>query len=113
MSSPYPVDMLLAVIVALGGLMGYVRKKSTASLASGLTFGLAYAGAAYSLDQGDTYTGHGIGLGASALLAAFMAGRYVRTGKFMPAGAMTIVGALGVFLHADNFYTIIRERAAA
>jgi uncharacterized membrane protein (UPF0136 family) len=61
--SAHPV-FTLGALTLLGGTVGYVRKGSTASLIAGLGFG-------------------GLLIGQ----------RYLKTGKFMPAGLVAVLGA--------------------
>jgi len=82
-----PVDYLAfgyASLVAAGGIIGYLKAGSTASLGMGLIFASVLAYGAYQSSQNpDNYL---VVLGASAILAGVMGNRFYNTGKFMPAG---------------------------
>ena len=76
-----PVDYLgyvFGAMVAGGGAMGYVKKRSLPSLVAGLTFGgLAAAGAYHASQNPDNPI---VGAGVSGLLGTVMGARAVRTG---------------------------------
>lgn len=90
-----------AVIVIAGGIMGYVKAKSKASLISGLVSGIALVGcfiAAQSALKGGLMGA----LVVSSLLTVVFIIRYIKTKKFMPAGMMLIcsVGSVGLLAKA-------------
>eukprot|EP00879_Flechtneria_rotunda_P006090 GHRR01006403.1.p1 GENE.GHRR01006403.1~~GHRR01006403.1.p1 ORF type:complete len:111 (+),score=23.51 GHRR01006403.1:160-492(+) len=91
------VNASLGALCAAGGLFGYWKARSMPSLLAGLTFGGAYAAGAYLINSGDPATGHMAGLVSSMLLTGAMGTRWARTGKFMPAGIMTVAGVLGSY----------------
>lgn len=49
------IDMTLAVLTTLGGVIGYVKKKSLPSLIGGCVFGLSYAATAYLIQVRPAY----------------------------------------------------------
>ena len=77
-----PVDYLgyvFGAVVASGGAMGYIKKKSVPSLVAGLAFGgLVAAGAYHASLNPDSPT---VGAGVSGTLGALMGVRAVRSGK--------------------------------
>ena len=78
-----------AVLLAVGGLMGYLKAGSRPSLIAGLAFGLAAgAGAALARQNPDGFV---LGAAITGLLAVFFGRRYFRLRKFMPAGMLTIL----------------------
>jgi uncharacterized membrane protein (UPF0136 family) len=81
--------------VALAGVAGYVRKRSTPSLVAGVGFGAGIAVAANM--QPDKPV---IAAVLSAVLTASMLSRYVRSKKFIPSGLVAIAaaGVTGKFL---------------
>ena len=81
-------------VLIAGGLAGYVRAGSIASLAGGGTLGGAICVAGMMISKGRDLEGHALALIASTVLLASMGQRFFRTGKFMPAGAAASVGAL-------------------
>ncbi len=82
-------------LTLIGGIMGYVKAKSQASLISGLVSGslLILAGTAELMGQS---WGLILAAGISAALAIVFVVRLVKTGKFMPAG-MLILASLASF----------------
>ncbi|KAH0622018.1 hypothetical protein JD844_023901 [Phrynosoma platyrhinos] len=82
-----------AAIVALGGVIGYIRKGSKISLIVGLFFGLMAGYGAYWVthDPRDVK----ISLMTAFLLTIVMGVRFKRTKKLMPAG---IIAALSLLM---------------
>ncbi|XP_033123606.1 transmembrane protein 14C-like isoform X1 [Anneissia japonica] len=88
------VGFSYAVVVAVGGVVGYVKAGSAMSLAMGLLFG-GVAGYGASLTSQDPRNVNVI-LGSSAVLAGVMGMRFVKSGKFMPAGLVATLSILMV-----------------
>jgi len=88
------ISVAFASTVALGGVMGYVKAKSTYSLIAGLAFGGILGFGAYqtSVNPRNYY----LTLGTSAVLGAFMGYRAFNSGKFMPAGLVATLSLLMV-----------------
>ncbi|PIK44923.1 putative transmembrane protein [Apostichopus japonicus] len=73
-----------AAVVALGGIIGFMKAGSVMSLTAGLLFGGAAAfGAMQTSKNPSNYL---IILGTSLLLSCVMGYRFSNSGKFMPAG---------------------------
>lgn len=91
--------LIYAVVVLLGGVMGYLKAKSKVSLFSGLGSGIGLLVAWFVFRQTPL-----IGLGLATLIALVLvvvfALRFSRTRAFMPAGLMMVfsLGAVVVFL---------------
>jgi len=84
MASPDLLSYGFSAIVALGGVIGYVKAGSIPSLAAGLAFGGISAVAAY---QTSAYPRNAwVMLVTSLVLSGVMGTRFIKTGKFMPAG---------------------------
>jgi len=89
MTTDYP-GFGFAALVAAGGAMGFIKKRSVPSLAAGLTFGLLAAAGAWQASQpGATPY---LGAGVSGLLAGVMGARAIRSGAVMPAGMVAVLG---------------------
>ncbi|GKV00018.1 hypothetical protein SLEP1_g12781 [Rubroshorea leprosula] len=89
-----------AVLVGLGGVMGYMKSGSQKSLlAGGLSASLLY----YVFTQLPTRPAFAssIGLGISAALLVMMGSRFKRSGKVFPAGVVSLVSLVmtGGYLH--------------
>ena len=77
-----------AVLIAVGGLVGYVKAGSVMSLVMGLTFGtLAGVGAYRYTNSTDQYV---VGLLVSLAMFARFGQNFYQTGKVMPAGVVTL-----------------------
>lgn len=88
-----PSLVFYALLVLVGGTIGYVKAKSRASLIAGLAFATLLGIAAYLARSGSLRLGAGLGaISALALIARFLPA-FLRTKKVMPAGAVVAVGA--------------------
>jgi len=83
-----------AFIVALGGLIGFFKAGSTTSLVAGLSFGSLAAFAANRVSTNPRNVG--LALAVSSVLLLVMGARFYKSGKFMPAGLVTILSLLSV-----------------
>ncbi|EDV23134.1 uncharacterized protein TRIADDRAFT_58108 [Trichoplax adhaerens] len=84
MASPDYLSYTYGIIVLLGGISGYVRAGSVASLISGLLFGgVAIYGATVTSKNPRNCA---VCLATASVLLAVMAFRFYRTQKLMPAG---------------------------
>ncbi|MGA7933505.1 MAG: TMEM14 family protein [Kovacikia sp.] len=82
--------LIYALLVALGGVMGYAKVQSNASLISGLVSGVVLAIAWYTSLQ-NPLVGLAIATVVALLLLGVFALRFRSTAKFMPAGLMAIL----------------------
>jgi uncharacterized membrane protein (UPF0136 family) len=91
---------LYALLLAIGGAIGYVKAGSRPSLIAGLGSAVA-AIAALALSFSSTEWGIGLGGLLAALLCAFFGRRYARTTrKFMPAGLLALVSLIVLAISA-------------
>lgn len=94
--------LVYALLVAIGGIIGYVKAKSTQSLLSGLGSGIALAIAWYISLQNPT-----VGLALAAIIALALlivfALRFRATSKFMPAGFLALLSLLATALFAISW----------
>eukprot|EP01113_Clastostelium_recurvatum_P017224 TRINITY_DN2015_c0_g1_i1.p1 TRINITY_DN2015_c0_g1~~TRINITY_DN2015_c0_g1_i1.p1 ORF type:complete len:122 (-),score=24.56 TRINITY_DN2015_c0_g1_i1:62-373(-) len=95
----------MAVVMALGGAMGYAKSRSTASLVAGVASGSLFALSGYLIENGRPLYGHELAGVVSVLLTATMGRRALRTGKIMPAGA---IAALNL-AHAAYQWTKVNQ----
>jgi uncharacterized membrane protein (UPF0136 family) len=85
---------IYAVLLALGGLMGYVKAGSRPSLIAGLLSSVT-AFAALGLSIGNSRWGVPLGLLLSIVLFILFAYRYAaKTGKFMPSGLLAVLSLI-------------------
>ena len=106
MSDPKTLSACLAVILPLGGLMGYMKKKSVPSLIAGGALGALYAASFSFLNRSSNpaseaqYVGLVTGLSASAALFLAMLVRFLKTSKLMPGG-LALIGAWALFVYVS------------
>jgi uncharacterized membrane protein (UPF0136 family) len=96
--------LIYALLVAIGGIIGYVKAKSNQSLISGLGSGIALAIAWYVSLQNPTL---GLALAAAIALALVIvfALRFRATTKFMPAGLLALLSLVATVLFAFGLTT--------
>ena len=83
-------------LVLVGGAMGYLRKGSMISLVAGVTCGGLLIGSGVLITNGESFKGHGLAAGCTGLMTVAMGQRFLSTGKFMPAGMVASLGAVGL-----------------
>lgn len=89
--------IIFGLISIAGGVMGYTKAGSTASLIAGGLSGLILVVAGLLL-PGRPVAGLAIGGVVSLLLAIQFLPKFMSAGKMMPAGLMSILSVLGVIL---------------
>jgi uncharacterized membrane protein (UPF0136 family) len=87
--------IIFGVLTIAGGVVGYVKAGSVASIIAGSITGVLLIVAAFLLPEH-----RAIGLATafiiSLLLAAQFVPKFIRTGRAMPAGMMSILSVIGV-----------------
>lgn len=87
--------IVFGVLTIAGGIVGYVKAGSMASIIAGSITGILLLVAAFLLPEH-----RAIGLATafiiSLLLAAQFAPKFIRTGRVMPAGMMAILSVIGL-----------------
>jgi uncharacterized membrane protein (UPF0136 family) len=103
--------LFTAFVVGVGGIMGFVKAKSKASLIAGLVSALFYI-LAFVVGRDHAQTGQIMGAVVSALLVVVFYIRLKKSGKFMPAGMMLVLcglellfllGSLTIFSGPENY----------
>ena len=84
-----------AVLVMVGGTIGFLKAKSLPSLVMGELSGLALVAAGYALGSGLSW-GLPLALILGTFLLVFFSLRYIRTCAFMPGGLMAILSLLAL-----------------
>ncbi|CAG0917513.1 unnamed protein product [Notodromas monacha] len=97
-----------AGVVAAGGLVGYLKAGSIASMLSGVMFGSLLGFGAYQT-SGNPANAH-VTMVTSAVMSGMMGYRYSNSKKFMPAGLMAILGAV---MFARSLYQVYTYSANA
>jgi uncharacterized membrane protein (UPF0136 family) len=87
--------IVFGLLTIAGGIMGYVKAGSTISLIAGAISGVLLLVAAFLLPA-HLVAGLVLGGVISLLLAAQFLPAFVRTGKMMPAGIMSLLSILGI-----------------
>ena len=89
--------IVFGLFTIVGGLMGYLKAGSTASLIAGSVSGILLLVAAFLLPN---YLVAGLAL--AALVSIALAGRFIpaflNTGKVMPAGIISVLSVIGVIM---------------
>lgn len=80
-------------LVAVGGIVGFAKKGSKASLLAGVTFGGLLIGSGIMISGESQYQGHALATATSGIMTIAMGQRFLSTGKFMPAGLVATLGA--------------------
>ena len=87
--------ILFGVLTIAGGIFGYVKAGSLASIIAGSITGVLLLVAAFLLS---THRGAGlaIALVISLVLSAQFVPKFLQTGRAMPAGMMSVLSVIGV-----------------
>lgn len=96
--------LLFGVVTIAGGVIGFVRAKSTASLIAGGISGALLVFAAYAIPVLGPRTGLLLGLVVSLALAARFGMAFRKTRKVMPAALIAALGIGGVVLTAAALF---------
>lgn len=93
--------LVLAVMVLVGGIMGFVKAKSKASIISGVISSILLGGS-YAIALSNLTTGLSCALGICLLLSLVFVMRFIKTRKMMPAGMMLLlcIGTAGLLAKA-------------
>ncbi|HEV7868759.1 MAG TPA: TMEM14 family protein [Chthoniobacteraceae bacterium] len=89
---------IFGALTIAGGVVGYLKAGSVQSIVAGGIAGALLLVSGYLIGSGKTQPGVILGLVLSlALLAQFLP-KYLDAHKFMPAGMMTILSAIGLVM---------------
>src|SRR6266571_282554 len=89
--------IVFGVLTIAGGIIGYVKAGSLPSIIAGSITGVLLLIAAFLLPE-HRAIGLATALVISLLLAAQFIPKFIRTGKAMPAGMMSILSAIGIVM---------------
>src|SRR5437773_6759262 len=87
--------IVFGALTIIGGIVGYLKAGSVASIIAGSITGVLLLVAAFLLPEHRTI-GLATALIVSLLLAAQFVPKFLRTGRVMPAGMMSILSAIGI-----------------
>ncbi len=85
--------LVYGLLVAIGGIVGYLKAKSNISLISGIASGAVLAFAAYTA-MTNPLTGLPLAAAVAVFLLVTFAIRWFKTRAIMPAGMMTVLSLL-------------------
>ena len=89
--------IIFGLLTIVGGVIGFMKAGSTASIIAGSISGIALIVAAYLL-PGNVV----LGLAIAGLVSLLLAGRFIpvflKTGQVMPAGLMSLLSVIGLIL---------------
>ena len=89
--------IIFGLLTIIGGVIGFVKAGSTASIIAGSISGILLFAAAFLLPQNLA-----VGLILAGVVSILLAGRFVpaflKTGQAMPAGLMSVLSVLGVIV---------------
>jgi len=86
---------VFGALTIVGGIVGYLKAGSVASIIAGSITGVLLLVAAFLLPEHRTI-GLATALIVSLLLAAQFVPKFLQTGRVMPAGLMSILSAIGI-----------------
>ncbi len=89
---------IFGLLTIAGGVMGFVKARSNASLIAGGITGILLVVAGYLLGAGQVQGGLILGLVISLALAGQFVRKFIATKKFMPAGMMSFLSVIGLIL---------------
>src|SRR2546430_5968444 len=89
--------LICGALTILGGVIGYVKAGSVPSIIAGSITGVLLLVAGALLPE-HRAIGLATGFVISLLLAAQFIPKFIRTGKAMPAGMMSILSAIGIIV---------------
>jgi len=87
--------LVFGALTIIGGVIGYVKAGSLASIIAGSITGVLLLVAGALLPE-HRAAGLATALVVSLLLAGQFIPKFIRTGKMMPAGMMSILSAIGI-----------------
>ena len=91
---------LYALLVFVGGVIGYVKAKSRPSLVAGLGFSLLLGVASSLVSSGSIRLGAGLGVVLALALVGRFLPAFLKTKKVMPAGLVAALGFVVLVLGA-------------
>lgn len=86
--------LIYGILVAVGGVMGYVKANSTPSLIAGVGAGLLLVGSSVAMMKNSYQTGWWIALVVSILLLGRFGSAAMKEFKMMPGGMVIIMSLI-------------------
>jgi uncharacterized membrane protein (UPF0136 family) len=89
--------IVFGILTIAGGVIGYVKAGSMPSIIAGSISGILLLVAAFLLPD-YRVAGLATGLIVALLLAGQFIPKFIRTGKIMPAGMMSVLSVIGIIM---------------
>jgi uncharacterized membrane protein (UPF0136 family) len=89
--------IIFGLLTIAGGVVGYVKAGSVASIIAGSITGVLLLVAAFVMPE-HRVAGLATALIVSLLLAAYFVRKYLSTGVLMPAGMMSVLSIIGIIV---------------
>src|SRR5437762_3440368 len=89
--------IVFGILTITGGVIGYIKAASVPSIVAGSITGVLLLVAAFLLPE-HRAVGLATAFVVSLLLAAQFVPRFVRTGRVMPAGMMSVLSVIGIIV---------------
>jgi uncharacterized membrane protein (UPF0136 family) len=87
--------IIFGLLTVAGGVVGYVKAGSAASIIAGAITGVLLLVSAFVMPE-HRLAGLAIALIVSLLLAGYFIRKYLSTGAVMPAGIMSLLSVIGI-----------------
>jgi uncharacterized membrane protein (UPF0136 family) len=87
--------IIFGLLTIVGGVVGYVKAGSVASIIAGSITGVLLLAAAFVMPE-HRVAGLATALIVSLLLATYFVRKYLSTGAVMPAGMMSVLSMIGI-----------------
>jgi|SRR5256885_4856401 len=87
--------VIFGILTVVGGVVGYIKAGSVASIIAGSITGVLLLVAAFLLPE-HRAIGLATALIVSLLLAAQFVPKFLKTGRMMPAGLMSVLSVIGI-----------------
>ena len=87
--------IVFGALTIIGGIVGYLKAGSVASIIAGSITGVLLLVAAFIMPE-HRVAGLATALIVSLLLAAYFVRKYLSTGALMPAGMMSVLSIIGI-----------------
>ena len=94
------ITLLYSLLVLVGGIMGHIKAASTASLYTGVGFGLFGVLLSFGIFKKSLLSAY-FAILLTFVLDAFFTYRLLLTMKFMPAGMMAVISTIVLILQAS------------
>jgi uncharacterized membrane protein (UPF0136 family) len=89
--------IIFGILTIAGGIIGYVKAGSVPSIIAGSVTGVLLLVAAFLLPQH-----RAVGLATAFIISLLLAGQFIpkflRTGRLMPAGMMSVLSVIGIIV---------------